>query len=221
MGIIYSLTNRTNSIVRGVIFLILGIALLFWPANMLNLIVQLIAAFLIATGVVTLVFTLKAKSKEEADGQRSFISSFATVNVVVYICFGALIFIFPGFFVSILVFLFGVILLMLGLGQLANLFLSSRHTSMPAYFYIVPVIITICGIMLFFQPFTTKDVLTMFFGACVAMYGIEEIISGWMLRKVEFGKDGKFVQRNAPAVEAAVEDVPYEEVPYEEVKEEK
>ncbi len=221
MSIIYSLTNRTYSVIRGIIFLLLGAALLFWPASMLNLIVKLIAAFLVATGIVTLIFTLKAKKQDAADGQVSFLSSFAVVNVAVYICFGALIFIFPGFFVSILVFLFGVILLMLGLGQLANLFLSARHISMPAYFYIVPVIITICGIMLFFQPFTTKDVLTMFFGACVAVYGIEEIISGWMLRKVEFGRDGKFVQRDAPAVEASVEDVPYEEVPYEEVKEEK
>ncbi len=212
MGIVYLLTNRTNSIVRGFIFLLLGVALLFWPASMLNLIVQLIAAFLIATGLITLLFTLKAKSKEQESGQRSILSSFATVNVVVYICFGALIFIFPGFFVSILVFLFGVILLMLGMGQLANLFISARHTKLPVYFYITPIVITICGIILFFQPFTTKDVLTMFFGACVAVYGLEEIISNWMLRKVEFGKDGKFVQRAAPAAEASVEDVPYEEV---------
>ncbi len=213
MSIIYSLTNRTYSVIRGIIFLMLGIALLLWPAGMLNLIVKLIAAFLIATGIITMIFTLNAKKDEEEEtGEKSFLSTFAVVNVAVYICFGLLLFIFPGFFISILVFLFGAILLLLGIGQLINLFISSRHTNLPAYFYILPIVITICGILLFFQPFTAKEVLTMFFGGCVAAYGIEEIVSGWMLRKVVFGPDGKYVQRNAPTVEAAVEDVPFEEI---------
>ena len=197
MNFIYTLTNRTYSMISGSIFLLLGIALLFWPVGMLNLIVKLIAAFLVATGIITLIFTLKArKDEQELTGEQSFFSTFAIVNIAVYIGFGLLIFIFPGFFVSILVFLFGAILLLLGIGQLVNLFISARHTKLAGYFYIVPIVVTICGVILFFQPFTAKNVLTMFFGACVAFYGLEEFISGWMLRKVKFGPDGKLLQQN-------------------------
>lgn len=212
MHIIYTLTNRTYSIIRGVAFLLLGIALLFWPDSMLNLIVKVIAAFLIAIGIVSLYFNIKANKeaeKEESDGKsgsNDIFRTFATLNVAIYLFFGLLIFIFPGFFVSILVFLFGAILLLLGIGQFVNLFISGRHISVPAYFYVIPAIITISGIILFFQPFTAKNVLTMFFGGCVAGYGIVEIISGWMLRAVKFNRNGKYINTEK------AEDVTYEVV---------
>ena len=214
--------------------LALGLALLIWPASMLNLIVKIIAAFLIAIGAVTLFINIKAQNEEDKElgpnvkRQRDVLRSFASLNVAIYLFFGILIFVFPGFFVSILVFLFGAILLMLGLGQLINLFLSSRHTKLPVYFYIVPIIVTLCGIILFFQPFTAKDVLTMFFGGSLAVYGAEEIIASWLLRKVKFGRDGKYVNTESAASQSDVDGEPVavdkatrypdaEEVPFEEV----
>ena len=230
MHIIYSMTNRTTSAFRGGIMLLLGLALLIWPASMLNVIVKVIAAFLIAIGVVTLFANMKAQKEEEQQmgpggkQQRDILRTFASLNVALYLFFGILIFVFPGFFFSILVFLFGAILLFLGIGQLVNLFISGRHTAFPVYFYIVPIVITLCGIILFFQPFTAKDVLTMFFGGCLAVYGAEELIAAWILRKVKFGKDGKFVptdmaSNSQNAVEASDKYSGAEEVPFEEVKE--
>lgn len=186
MSIINSLTNRVYSAIRGALMLALGMALLIWPETMLNVIVKLIAAFLIAAGIVTLYFTREEKKNAVQDDQKNgFLKSFASLNVAVYLCFGILIFLFPSFFVSILVFLFGAILLLLGIGQLVNLFLSSRHTKLSGYMYIVPAVVTICGIILFFQPFTAKNVLTMFFGGCLAGYGAVELVSAWILRNVK------------------------------------
>ena len=224
------MTNRTTSAFRGAIMLLLGMALLIWPASMLNVIVKVIAAFLIAIGAVTLFANIKAQKEEEQElgpdrkRQRDILRTFASLNVALYLFFGVLIFVFPGFFVSILVFLFGAILLFLGIGQLVNIFISNRHTTLPVYFYIVPIVITLCGIILFFQPFTAKDVLTMFFGGCLAVYGAEELIAAWMLRKVKFGKDGKFVSTENGVNPQNVVEVNNkysgaEEVPFEEVKE--
>jgi uncharacterized membrane protein HdeD (DUF308 family) len=155
----------------------------------LNVIVKLIAAFLIAAGIATLYFTKDDNENVSQEGQRGFLKSFASLNVAVYLCFGILIFLFPSFFVSILVFLFGGILLLLGVGQLVNLFLSSKYTQLSGYMYIVPAVVTICGIILFFQPFTAKNILTMFFGGCLAAYGAVELISSWLLRKVKIGSN--------------------------------
>ena len=209
MNVIYSITNRTYSVVRGILILALGVALLLWPESMLNIIVKLIAAFLIAAGLVTLYFTSSAKKEEEKRGEKSILSAFAILNIAVYLSFGILIFIFPSFFVSILVFLFGAILLLLGIGQLVNLFLSGRHTKLSGYLYIVPVVVTICGIILFFQPFTAKNVLTMFFGGCLAVYGVEEVLSSWMLRNVKFSSSGQYVAEHRSS---EVEDVEAEEI---------
>lgn len=210
MNIIYTLTNRGYSIIKGLAFTALGIALLLWPASMLDTIVQLIAAFMILTALGSMLYMHKQKKEREADGEsegKSFISSFATMNVLFNIIFGTLIFLFPSFFVSILVFLFGFILLFLGLSQFANLFLSGRYVKTPAVLYLLPAIITICGIILFFQPFTAKDVLTMFFGACTAAYGITELVSVWIFRKVKFTPDGKFIRPKDNVMEAEYEEV--------------
>lgn len=226
MNFIYSITNRTSSAFRGMLMLVMGLALLIWPSTMLNFIVKIIAAFLIAVGAITFYCNMKVQKEQEKDPAsngketKDILRAFATLNVAIYLLFGILIFIFPGFFVSILVFLFGAILLFLGLGQLVNLFVSSRHTQMPAYLYIVPIVVTLCGVILFFQPFTAKDVLTMFFGGCLAVYGLEEVISSWMLRKVKFGRDGKFVHQNTGSAEPLNKGAKYssaEEVPFEEV----
>ncbi|MCI1779824.1 MAG: DUF308 domain-containing protein [Bacteroidales bacterium] len=204
MGIIYSVTNRSYSLLRGIIMLFTGILLIWKPVFALNFIVQLIAVLLVASGIVTLVLAIGNRKKS---GRRDLLSSFAEINTLVYVSFGVLIFIFPGFFISALVFLFGVILLLLGGSQIANIVLSSRYGfKAPVLLYVVPAIITICGIILFFQPFTSRVVLTMFFGGCVAAYGIMELASSWKFRKVKFDKSGRFVET--------------EEVPYEDVKSE-
>ena len=189
MNIINTLTNRVYSAIRGVLMLVLGMALLIWPETMLNTIVKLIAAFLIAAGIATFYFTREDNKGVAQDDQRGFLKSFASLNVAVYLCFGILMFLFPSFFVSIMVFLFGAILLLLGIGQLVNLFLSSRYTKLSGYMYIVPAVVTICGIILFFQPFTAKNVLTMFFGGCLAGYGAVELVSAWVLRKVKINSN--------------------------------
>ena len=193
MNIIYSITNRTYSVFRGAIVLILGLALLIWPDYMLNTIVKFIASFLIVAGLVALYFTARASKKEQNNNGNSLLSAFASVNIIVYLGFGLIIFLFPSFFVSILVFLFGAILLLLGISQLANLIISGKHIKISAYLYIVPILVTICGIVLFFQPFTAKNILTMFFGGCLACSGAVELLSAWMLRKTQFSPDGEYI----------------------------
>ena len=193
MNIIYSITNRTYSLFRGAIVLILGLALLIWPDYMLNTIVKLIASFLIVAGLVALYITASANKKDPNNNGNSLLSAFASVNIIVYLAFGLIIFLFPSFFVSILVFLFGAILLLLGISQLANLIISGKHIKISAYLYIVPILVTICGIVLFFQPFTAKNILTMFFGGCLACSGAVELLSAWILRKTQFSSDGKYI----------------------------
>lgn len=199
MNYIYSVTNRTYSAVRGVLTLIFGACLLLWPGFTAGLIVKIIAAFLLATGILTLIFALNANGKKE--GGISFLS---IINICVYLIFGLLIFLFPGFFLGLIMFLFGFVLLIGGIGQIVNLYQSSKYTTISRGLYIIPILVTLCGVMLFFSPKFSTEILTMIFGGAMALYGVSEIISAWELRKVKFTKDGKF--------SAPVEDVNYEEV---------
>ena len=199
MSYIYSVTNRTYSVVRGVITLIFGACLLLWPDFTAGLIVKIIAAFMLAAGILTLVFALNANGRSE--GGIPFMS---IVNICVYLILGLLIFLFPNFFLSLIAFVFGAVLLFAGIGQLVNLYQSSKYAAIPGGLYIIPVLITVCGVALFFSPGFSTRVLTMVFGAAIALYGISEIVSGWKLRRIKFTKEGKF--------SVPVEDVKYQEV---------
>lgn len=178
MGLGFYVTNRTSSVARGVLTLLLGVCLLVWPGFTSGLIVKLIAGFLLAIGVVTLVSAMMAASKT-----KSAIPVLVALNVAVYLLFGLLVFLFPGFFLSLIAFLFGGVLLIAGLSQVIGLYQSSKYAPVGGGMYIVPVAITVCGIALFFSPRASTEMLTMIFGGAVALYGISELVAVWKLRK--------------------------------------
>lgn len=198
MSFVYSVTNRNYSIVRGVLTLVFGACLLLWPGDTIGLIVKIIAAFFLAVGLLTLIMVLNANAK--SGGGFPVLS---IVNIAVYLILGLLIFMFPGFFLSLIAFLFGAVLLFAGIGQLVNLYQTSKYTVISGGLYIIPVLITLAGIALFFSPGASTSFITMVFGAAIALYGISEMISGFKLRHVKFTKDGKF--------SVPVEDASYEE----------
>lgn len=178
MGYGYFVTGRTTSVLRGVITLLLGCCLLFWPGFTAGLIVKLIAGFLLTIGFITLFTSLVAASKTNSP-----IPVIIMLNVAVYIVFGLLVFLFPNFFLGLIAFLFGAVLLVAGISQIVGLYQGSKYSKLSGGMYIIPVAITVCGIALFFSPKASTEMLTMIFGAAVSMYGISELLAAWKLRK--------------------------------------
>jgi uncharacterized membrane protein HdeD (DUF308 family) len=173
----YYVTGRTSSVLRGVITLLLGCSLLFWPGFTSGLIVKLIAGFLLAIGCVTLFSAIAAASRSN-----SAIPVLVVINVAVYMVFGLLVFLFPNFFLGLIAFLFGAVLLVAGISQLAGLYQGSKYAPVAGGMYVIPVVITICGIALFFSPKASTEMLTMIFGGAVSLYGISELLAVWKLR---------------------------------------
>lgn len=174
----FYVTNRTSSLVRGVITIALGACLLCWPGFTAGLIVKLIAGFLLAIGCVTLFSAVAAASRTSSP-----IPLLVGVNVAVYMIFGLLVFLFPNFFLGLIAFLFGAVLLVAGGSQILGLYNSSRYTQVSGGLYIVPALITLCGIALFFSPKASTQMLTMIFGGAVLLYGVSELVAVWKLRK--------------------------------------
>ena len=93
---------------------------------------------------------------------------------------------------------------MAGLSQVIGLYQGSKYAPVGGGMYIIPVAITVCGIALFFSPRASTEMLTMIFGAAVALYGISELVAAWKLRK------GKTPAGNGGAADGEYTD--YEEV---------
>lgn len=189
MSFIYSLTNRTYSLMRGLFTILFGVALILWPAALPIIIVKVFASFSIAAGLLLTVVLLKNYGIE----QETSIIVLKIINILVYLIIGTLIFIYPDFFISILTFFLGAILIIFGVIQLMNLIFSGKHASIPSELYIVAILVTLCGIALFFNPFSSVKILMIFFGAILILYGLSELISAWRLRAVKFSKEGDYV----------------------------
>lgn len=54
---------------------------------------------------------------------------------------------------------------------------------MPGFFYVVPVLILICGIVILFDPFSVAETAFILFGITSMVYGISGLINGFRFRK--------------------------------------
>ena len=68
MSNFYVITNKTYSISRGLITLLVGVCFLIWPSSIAPFIVKIIAAFLLAIGLISLIFALNSKPQEGKGG---------------------------------------------------------------------------------------------------------------------------------------------------------
>ncbi len=199
MSAFYIVTNKTYSITRGLITLLVGVCFLLWPSSIAPFIVKIIAAFLLAIGLISLVFALNTKPQ---GGKGS--GFLPIMNVIVYLVLGLLIFVFPNFFLNLLAILFGIVMLVAGISQIANLYAGRKYVQVSGGLYIIPIIITVCGLVLLFSPDASIEFLTILFGVALLLYGVSEFGQAWQFRNVKVSKDGK--------ISGPIEDVKYEEV---------
>ncbi len=194
MQLFYPFYDRSYGYARAIVTLILGLVLIIWPEVATKWIITIIGAFIMAVGIVSI--TLSSVGKWKTDK-----GSLLAMNGLVDIVFGLLMLIFPTFFSSIIVFLFGFILILFGLGEIVGLVQSSTSVKIPWRLYIGPVITTICGVVMFFRHSEVMKTLFLFFGIALLIYSITEFISTFQVRKLL--KD--VVIKNTPNEEAEKE----------------
>ena len=193
---------------RALIALVIGIMMVVSPANALTTVVKIIAAFMLASGVVSLVVGLKDKEK----GSLPLMSFNALVDLIL----GLLMFIFPGVIAKFMIYLIGFVLLAFGIVQILALISARRAVGMGFGAFILPIIVTLIGAFILFNPFA-ESVMTMIAGAALIVYGASELLSSWKMKKAideyEIHQAPKTEQPSQPENPLAdVKDVEYEKV---------
>ena len=82
----------------------------------------------------------------------------------------------PAFFVGILMYVLGALLVLGGIGQLMN-FISIRKLtgSVPAIFYVIPVLLLLAGILILVNPFEAAKIPFIVLGASSIVYGLTDL----------------------------------------------
>ena len=172
---ISSLFNPTYGIIRSIIALLLGLAIVIWPDVAVAAAVRAIGAVMILIGGVSLAINFTGKER---------LGSLYAITGVIAILFGIILLVFPDFFVKLLSYLFGIMMIFFSIGQIVNLISISRHVKVKFTFYLIPILIFICGIVLMTNPFEAVKTLFVVFGVALIIYAIFEMVVALKFRKI-------------------------------------
>ena len=179
--ITFGYRSKSSGIARAVIALILG-AVMFFTGNSITIIVQIMAAFILASGLMSMIIGFK---KEDAN-QRPLIMTNSGLNIIIAV----LMFMFAenlgGLFVAII----GIILILFGLFQLIVLFSAKRVAPVGGVSFVMPAVVLACGLLLLLKPKFVDDVLGYIVGASLIVYGVSEILSTVKMAKMMKDADG-------------------------------
>lgn len=191
--------SKINGPLRALIALAVGIMMVVNPGEALTAVVKVIAAFLLASGLVSLVVGLRNKK----DGSLPLMSFNALVDVLL----GLFLFVFPGFVAKFMIYLIGFALLAFGVVQILALASARKLTGLGFGAFVLPAIVTLVGGFILFNPFA-ESVMVMITGAALVVYGASELLSSWRMKKAI----DEYEIRQAPEKETPVQENPVVEV---------
>lgn len=199
MKLFYSLYDNAHGYTRAAITLLAGLVFVIWPQAVQNTIIYILGALILISGIISLVTSLK--NSENADWTTRLMSA----NGWFSIAFGAILMIFPSFFMNILVFLFGIILLLVGIGSIAA-FLNTRKLVKTSWTSaIIPILITLCGFSMFFFPNDSSNRIFWIFGIALLIYGVSQLIETYNFNR-------RIKENGANGFTSQIEDTTYEEL---------
>jgi len=183
------LYDRSYGYVRGLLTSLVGLAFIIWPGKAKSYICLILGIIILILGFAALV-----KSNFRKGGSALNLLS---VNGFLDIVFGLVLIIFSEFFVNLLTFLFGFLLLVFGISSIVETISARKQMSVKWTVFLFPVLVSVIGMAMFFLPKESSDFVFRLFGIAILAYGVFELYVQMKVRK---------------KTDNMVEDVPFEEV---------
>ena len=182
--ITFGFKNRYSGVVRAAVAILIGFIMVLKPETSLIFLVKVIAAIMIASGAVSLVYGVL--------NRRNGGLGLLIFNTVVDILIGILLFSFPDEVASFVIILFGIILVVFGLFQIVTMASASRFVPLGFWTFVLPVICTAGGALLLVNPSGAASTLTLVAGIAILVYGISELFASWKMAKAIHEYEIKF-----------------------------
>ena len=167
----YSLISSLCSLAVGILLVVMpGVAAVY-------LVITIGMLFMIPglVGVATYLMALRR-------GETSSHSLFPLVAVG-SILFGLWLIIMPNFFIEVIMYILGVLLVLAGLNQLAAFVSARTYTTVPLGWYIIPVLVFIAGLVILFNPFDAAELPFIVLGSAFIVYSLTDLIRLFKYRK--------------------------------------
>lgn len=166
-----------NAILRSAFAILLGLVMVLWPEAAITYLVITIGVLFILPGLFSILGYFTRSKETNGDNPMFPIEGAGSV------LFGAWLVIMPGFFVNILMYVLGALLVVAGVQQIVTLISARKWSTVPFGFYLMPVLILITGVMIIAYPFGAAANTFVIFGVAIMFYGICELINWYKFRK--------------------------------------
>ncbi|MFD1901940.1 HdeD family acid-resistance protein [Enterococcus termitis] len=170
---------RKYALLRGIVYIIFGLLILFDPRSVFQLAVYFISAYIALMGVLNLYDGFKVKKATGTYGM-SFLGG------IILLVLAGIILVFAKGIVSILPIFLGLVIVIIGASramQAVNLRSYVNVNWLPMLIY--SGILIVAGLVLIFNPFSSLLVLFQLFGGILVFMGIGEIVAFFQLRNID------------------------------------
>ena len=192
--ITFGYKNRYGGLLRALAAIAIGIVMVVSRTDAMVLAVRIIAAFLLASGIVSLLVGYKERQNNRMP--------LMGVNGFVDILIALLVFMFPQVVANLIVYLIGFALLGFGLFQLIALASANKVMKVGGLAFVMPVLVLLAGAFLLARPTFIGTAIGTVAGVALIVYGVSELLSSWKMKKAMEVEDPM----------ADVKDVDYEKV---------
>lgn len=173
--ITFGYNNKFSSILRSLAAIAIGLVMVC-ATDATTTVVQIIAAFLFAAGIVSFAYGFAHR--------KSGTFGLMTVNAVVDIVIGLILFLWPGFVAGVIVAIIGIVILVFGVIQILALAGTMSLLGSGGLNILLAFLAIAGGIVLIFNPFSER-VMSILAGVFLIYYGITDLIS---MRRVSKAK---------------------------------
>ena len=206
--ITFGYRNKFGGFLRAIAAIAIGLVMVISRTDAMVLAVRIIAAFLLASGIVSLFVGYR----DRQSGHRPLMSVNGTVDIIIAL----LAFLFPQFVAGLIVYIIGFALLGFGIFQLVALVSANRIMRVGVVGFVMPVLVLLAGAFLIARPAFIGTAIGTVAGIALIVYGVSELLSSWKMKQAMDEYDIKFPQQaqmdksEEPA--SGVKDVDYEKV---------
>lgn len=168
---------RSNMLIQGIVFLVLGVVVLIWPGITVTTIVYLFGVIFALSGIASLIGYGRAASPSY--------KSPAVLTTGIFMCVLALVvFIFPQVFASFISLVLGIVLILCGVvGAIRSFDMRKFGGTFWVFPLVVGVAVAVGGIVIVANPFDTTIMFIYVLGALMVLNGVEDLVLAFSLRK--------------------------------------
>lgn len=164
------------AMMRCVSAIAIGVLLMVWPeAAILYLVIAIGVVFFLPSLFSLIAYFMKGRQ----------LGMYFPIVSLGGLLFGLWLMISPAFFVGILMYVLGAVLVFAGISQVVNLLGVRSYASVSQGFFVTPILILLAGLIVLVNPFAAATIPFIILGVSSTVYGITELINIYKFRKKE------------------------------------